>query len=50
MPVGKGHREQRLVKVIRRDATHFEEEDLGGVKFVPLIGEHGWTGRTATSA
>jgi protein-L-isoaspartate(D-aspartate) O-methyltransferase len=50
MPVGKGHREQRLVKVIRRNATHFEEEDLGGVMFVPLIGEHGWTGRTATSA
>jgi protein-L-isoaspartate(D-aspartate) O-methyltransferase len=43
MPVGETQREQRLVKVVRKDATHFEEEDLGGVTFVPLIGEHGWT-------
>lgn len=43
MPVGTSQREQRLVKVTRHDATHFEEEDLGGVTFVPLIGEHGWT-------
>ncbi|HEX4741562.1 MAG TPA: protein-L-isoaspartate(D-aspartate) O-methyltransferase, partial [Caulobacteraceae bacterium] len=42
MPVGETQREQRLVKVTRKDATHFEEEDLGGVMFVPLIGEHGW--------
>jgi protein-L-isoaspartate(D-aspartate) O-methyltransferase len=42
MPVGETQREQRLVKVTRTDATHFEEEDLGGVMFVPLIGEHGW--------
>jgi len=41
MPVGT-QREQRLVKVTRRDARHFEEEDLGSVLFVPLIGEHGW--------
>jgi protein-L-isoaspartate(D-aspartate) O-methyltransferase len=42
MPVGKTQREQRLIKVRRLSATHFEEEDLGGVMFVPLIGEHGW--------
>ncbi len=42
MPVGETQTEQRLVKVTREDATHFEEEDLGGVAFVPLIGEHGW--------
>jgi protein-L-isoaspartate(D-aspartate) O-methyltransferase len=42
MPVGETQREQRLVKVVRKDATHFEEEDLGGVMFVPLIGDHGW--------
>lgn len=41
MPVGEPG-DQRLVKVTRRDATHFEEEDLGGVGFVPLVGEHGW--------
>jgi protein-L-isoaspartate(D-aspartate) O-methyltransferase len=42
MPVGETQREQRLVKVTRISANHFEEEDLGGVMFVPLIGEHGW--------
>jgi protein-L-isoaspartate(D-aspartate) O-methyltransferase len=41
MPVGPAG-QQRLIKVTRRDATHFEEEDLGEVTFVPLIGEHGW--------
>lgn len=42
MPVGESQREQTLIKVTRTSATHFEEEDLGGVMFVPLIGEHGW--------
>jgi erythromycin esterase-like protein len=42
MPVGEVQSGQRLVKVTRKNATHFEEEDLGGVMFVPLIGEHGW--------
>ncbi|MFN3514975.1 MAG: protein-L-isoaspartate(D-aspartate) O-methyltransferase [Phenylobacterium sp.] len=42
MPVGEAPRDQRLIKVTRIDATHFEEEDLGGVMFVPLIGEFGW--------
>lgn len=41
MPVGS-QRAQRLIKVIRRDARQFEDKDLGGVLFVPLIGEHGW--------
>jgi protein-L-isoaspartate(D-aspartate) O-methyltransferase len=43
MPVGEGRADQRLVKVTRLDARHFEEEDLGAVTFVPLIGEHGWS-------
>ncbi|MFC3079620.1 protein-L-isoaspartate(D-aspartate) O-methyltransferase [Phenylobacterium terrae] len=42
MPVGDTPRDQRLVKVTRTGATHFEEDDLGPVMFVPLIGEHGW--------
>lgn len=42
IPIGEDLRDQRLVKVTRKDANHFEEEDLGGVRFVPLIGEHGW--------
>jgi protein-L-isoaspartate(D-aspartate) O-methyltransferase len=42
MPVGESQRDQRLVKITRTDASHFDEEDLGAVMFVPLIGEHGW--------
>jgi protein-L-isoaspartate(D-aspartate) O-methyltransferase len=42
MPVGERSGEQRLVRVTRTGAKHFEEDDLGGVVFVPLIGEHGW--------
>ena len=42
MPVGATQDEQRLVKVTRTSASHFEEDDLGAVRFVPLIGEQGW--------
>jgi protein-L-isoaspartate(D-aspartate) O-methyltransferase len=42
MPVGPGRDDQRLIRIVRRDATHFEEQDLGGVRFVPLIGQQGW--------
>lgn len=42
MPVGETMRHQRLIKVKRLGANHFDEEDLGAVSFVPLIGEHGW--------
>ncbi|HTK34254.1 MAG TPA: protein-L-isoaspartate(D-aspartate) O-methyltransferase [Caulobacteraceae bacterium] len=48
MPVGDAPRQQRLIKVVRTSATHFEEEDLGAVSFVPLIGEHGWPEREGT--
>lgn len=41
IPVGPPE-EQRLMKVTRVNATTFEEQDLGGVRFVPLVGEHGW--------
>ena len=34
---------QRLKRIIRTGADAFEEEDLGGVFFVPLIGEDAWT-------
>ena len=43
MPVGEREGEQRLIRVTRTGANHFEEDDLGGVAFVPLIGEHGWS-------
>jgi protein-L-isoaspartate(D-aspartate) O-methyltransferase len=39
MPVGEDGAEQRLIKIVRTDATHFEEEDLGGVMFVPLVAQ-----------
>jgi protein-L-isoaspartate(D-aspartate) O-methyltransferase len=43
IPLGKEQRSQRLVRITRLAANKFEEDDLGGVMFVPLIGEHGWT-------
>jgi protein-L-isoaspartate(D-aspartate) O-methyltransferase len=42
MPVGSSSWHQRLVRVVRRGDAAFDEEDLGGVVFVPLVGEHGW--------
>ena len=44
MPVGDATFSQRLCKVTRLDKKSFVDEDLGGVVFVPLIGEHGWSG------
>jgi protein-L-isoaspartate(D-aspartate) O-methyltransferase len=40
IPVGEDLYSQRLIRVTRIAANKFEEEDLGGVMFVPLIGEH----------
>ncbi len=46
MPVGREQRAQRLVRV-RRDADGLlHHEDLGAVRFVPLIGVGGWPDRT----
>jgi protein-L-isoaspartate(D-aspartate) O-methyltransferase len=42
MPVGERRSVQRLVKVTRSGEDAFKEEDLGQVRFVPLIGEHAW--------
>ena len=42
IPVGDEPRLQRLLKITRVSGTTFEEEDLGGVMFVPLVGEQGW--------
>jgi protein-L-isoaspartate(D-aspartate) O-methyltransferase len=41
MPVGDPA-QQRLVRVTRRSETAFDEDNLGEVRFVPLIGAHGW--------
>jgi protein-L-isoaspartate(D-aspartate) O-methyltransferase len=42
IPIGVIAREQQLVKVVRDGETEFHEEELGAVRFVPLVGEHGW--------
>jgi protein-L-isoaspartate(D-aspartate) O-methyltransferase len=33
---------QRLVRITRTSETDYSEEDLGDVRFVPLLGEQGW--------
>jgi protein-L-isoaspartate(D-aspartate) O-methyltransferase len=33
---------QQLVRITRRDAEHFDQEELGDVRFVPLLGAEGW--------
>ena len=42
MPVGES-RAQELIRVTRVSSREFHREELGGVRFVPLIGTHGWT-------
>jgi protein-L-isoaspartate(D-aspartate) O-methyltransferase len=42
MPLGEPDAVQTLVRVTRRGEDDFEQEDLGPVRFVPLIGAHGW--------
>ena len=42
IPVGPDIASQVLVRITRRSETEFDEEQLGDVRFVPLIGEQGW--------
>jgi protein-L-isoaspartate(D-aspartate) O-methyltransferase len=42
MPIGEPGAVQVLVKVSRTGAESFVEENLGAVRFVPLIGAEGW--------
>jgi protein-L-isoaspartate(D-aspartate) O-methyltransferase len=42
IPVGLQPFHQTLRKITRLSETQYEGEDLGGVAFVPLIGEQGW--------
>ena len=44
IPVGDAD-EQRLMRVTRIGKDGFVEDDLGTVRFVPLIGELGWPSR-----
>ncbi|WP_018125662.1 protein-L-isoaspartate(D-aspartate) O-methyltransferase [Desulfovibrio oxyclinae] len=41
IPVGDSRRRQRLVLVTKQDGK-VEEQDLGDVAFVDLVGSHGW--------
>ncbi len=43
IPVGEEARVQELVRVTRVEEDEYRREDLADVRFVPLIGEEGWT-------
>lgn len=42
IPVGKSLKSQKLVRIRRISKDEYKTEDLGGVRFVPLIGAAGW--------
>jgi protein-L-isoaspartate(D-aspartate) O-methyltransferase len=42
MPVGDPGGVQELIKVTKQEDGILKHENLGGVRFVPLIGEEGW--------
>lgn len=50
IPVGGGVFGQRLRRITRTGEDSFEQDDLGGVTFVPLIGEQGWAEDGSRSA
>ena len=43
MPVGSDRSGQELVRVTRVSANEYLSEDIADVRFVPLIGDEGWT-------
>jgi protein-L-isoaspartate(D-aspartate) O-methyltransferase len=43
MPIGSPNWVQELIKVTKGPHGKLIEENLGGVRFVPLIGEEGWS-------
>lgn len=42
IPVGKDRSLQKLIRVTKTDEDSYEREDLGNVRFVPLVGTAGW--------
>ncbi|MCK5435040.1 MAG: protein-L-isoaspartate(D-aspartate) O-methyltransferase, partial [Nitrosomonadaceae bacterium] len=46
IPVGSTLRTQKLLRVRRTSKHEYQQEDLGGVRFVPLIGAAGWQDET----
>jgi erythromycin esterase-like protein/protein-L-isoaspartate O-methyltransferase len=49
MPVGQAD-QQKLMRVTRIAEDRYDERDLGDVRFVPLIGAHGWAEDHGTDA
>lgn len=45
IPVGPTPRLQELVRITRVSEDEYRREDLGGVRFVPLVGAQGWEER-----
>jgi protein-L-isoaspartate(D-aspartate) O-methyltransferase len=43
IPVGVDQRVQELVRVVRVSSNEYRHESIADVRFVPLIGEEGWT-------
>jgi len=42
IPVGASKQAQKLIRVTRTDERQYQREELGDVRFVPLIGAKGW--------
>lgn len=42
IPVGPAQRLQTLLRITRTGENTFEQEEMGDVAFVPLIGQEGW--------
>jgi protein-L-isoaspartate(D-aspartate) O-methyltransferase len=42
MPIGRARGMQTLIRLTRLSEDDYRERDMGGVRFVPLIGEEGW--------
>ena len=43
IPVGQHEPAQSLLRITRLGAEAFEEESIASVRFVPLIGQQGWS-------
>jgi protein-L-isoaspartate(D-aspartate) O-methyltransferase len=43
IPVGIDRRNQELLRVVRLSEHDFKTEDIADVRFVPLVGEEGWS-------
>lgn len=42
MPIGRARGMQNLVRLTRISEDEYRQRNMGGVRFVPLIGEEGW--------